>query len=173
MHRVLFPTIVLLLAGTVLVSQTNLSAQTRPAPPKEKSGAASADDRAELLRTVGLLSAAQVYQGYLNIGFLADGMANGNYDAKDAEQVIESILQLLDASDRRLEKVTDLDLTKADREALVHVRKLSGLVRQQGLELKAFWKTGAKEQGDRYEKTRLEAWEGISKLLKLEKKDEK
>ena len=62
-----------------------------------------------------------------------------------------------------------LELTKADREGLEQIRRLSALVRQQGQELQAFWKTGAKERGAKYEKIRLEAWLGLSKLMGLDK----
>ncbi len=174
MRRTLVPAIVVVFVGTVLASTEVLFAQDKPPAVKDnKESVSPKDERAQLLQTVGLLSASQVYQAYLNIGFLADGMANENYEEKDAQQIMASILNLLNATDRQLEKATKLDLSKADREALVQIRKLSGLVRQQGEELQAFWKTGKKEQGDKYEKLRQEAWEGISKLLHLDKTEEK
>ena len=128
------------------------------------------EERVLLLQTVGLLSASQVYQAYLNIGFLADGKANSTYEEKDVRQIMESVSNLLSATDKQLEKVGRLEISRADREGLERVRKLSALVRQQGEELQAFWKTGDKERGAKYEKLRQEAWEGISALLNLEKK---
>lgn len=136
--------------------------------PAAKVGFAGKDERALLQQAVGLLSASQVYQAYLNVGFIADGKAAGYYAEKDAQQILDSVFNLLAASDKHLEKIGNLEITKADREGLTEIRRLSNLVRQQGTELQAFWKTGDKVRGARYEKLRQESWLGISKLLSLD-----
>jgi hypothetical protein len=143
-------------------------AQVKPAPPKEPA-APTKEERAQLLQTVGLLTASQVYQAYLNIGFMADGRASGSYEDKELQQIMESVVNLLDASDKMLDKVARFDIDKADKDGIEHLRKLSGLVRQQAEELQAFWKTGDKKNGEKYDKLRQEAWDGISKLLGLDK----
>jgi hypothetical protein len=125
--------------------------------------------RDQLLETVGVLAASQLYQGYLNIGFVADGKAEGTYEEKDARQILGSILSLLDTLDKQLERVGKLELDKADREGVEQIRKLSGQLHDQGKELQAFWATGNKERGAAYEKIRKESWDGISKLLGLDK----
>ncbi len=128
------------------------------------------EERVLLLQTVGLLSAAQVYQAYLNIGFLADGKANGTYEEKDIQQIMASVSNLLSATDKQLDQFAKVEMSRADRDGMERIRKLSALVRQQGEELQAFWKTGDKERGVKYEKLRQEAWVGISDLLSLDKK---
>jgi len=138
-------------------------------PPTAKVGFVGKDDRAVLQQAIGLLAASQVYQAYLNVGFIADSKATGNYAEKDGQQILDSIFNLLAASDKQLEKVGKLEITKADREGLMEIRRLSNLVRQQGAELQAFWKTGDKDRGARYEELRQESWRGISVLLGLEK----
>jgi len=140
-----------------------LSAQEK-APAKKD----AVSDREVLLETLGALAGAQLYQSYLNIGFIADGKAEGTYEEKDIQQILSSVLTLMEALDKKLDQVGKLDLSKDDREGIAEIRKLSGLLRLQADELQAFWKTGDKARADKYEKTRQQAWEGISKLLGLE-----
>ncbi len=128
---------------------------------------AAAKERQLLLETVGLLTASQVYQGYLNIGLVADGKAAGTYDEKAARQLIESVLGLVDATDKKLELVGKMDIGKEDRIGLYKLRQLNQLLRRQTVVLKEFWSTGKQEYANSYERLRKEAWEGISKQLKL------
>lgn len=126
-------------------------------------------DAEVLLETVGALAGFQLYQSYLNIGFIADGKAEGTYSEEDVIKILDSVLEALDTLDARLQKVEKLDLVdKDDRETIKDVRLISAQLRQQGDELKKFWKGGKKENGDNYEKARKEAWEGIKKMLNLE-----
>jgi hypothetical protein len=159
----------------VLVGFSSLAwvvAQEKSSAVKDKKTTAGADKdgRQTLLEAVGALAGSQLYQTYLNIGFIADGRAEGTYDDGDAVQLLGSVLELLDALDKQLEKVGKLALDEEDRASMVEVRKLSGLLRRQGKELRAFWETDDKKEGDRYDKTRQEAWAGISKLLGIEEK---
>jgi hypothetical protein len=126
-------------------------------------------ERQHLLQTVGLLAASQIYQGYLNVGLVADGKATGSYTEKDAREIISSVVALMEACDKNMEKVAKMELTKNDRESLNKLRQLNQLVRQQAGELQEFWKSGKKENSENYEKLRKEAWEGISKMLGLAK----
>ena len=142
-----------------------LSAQDKSTAPKKE---AVSDKETLLLETLGALAGAQLYQSYLNIGFIADGRAEGTYEEKDIQQILSSVLTLMEALDKKLDQVGKLDLSKDDREGIAEIRKLSGLLRLQADELQAFWKTGDKARADKYEKTRKEAWAGISKLLGLE-----
>lgn len=167
MHRIIAAATVLVLAATTFARADNC--EDKPAPPANKEQDQAQAERAEFLQTVGLLTTAQVYQAYLNVGFVADGKATGAYDEKEAFQILDSVLNLLNASDKQLEKLMKLELSRGDREGLEHLRKLSSLVRQQGEELRGFWKTGDKERSSKYEKLRVEAWDGISKLLGLDK----
>src|SRR5262249_32377339 len=97
------------------------------------------------------------------------GRAEGVYQEKDIQQILNSVLSLMDTLDKQMDKVSKLDLNKEDRDGVAQIRKLSGMLRQQADELQAFWKTGDKERGAKYEKLRKDAWEGISKMLGLDK----
>lgn len=176
-HPIRFAIAGLLLLG-VLAPTVWLCAADKPGTDKDKTPApekreSPTPDKKEdagevLLQTVGTLAGFQLYQSYLNIGFIADGKAEGTYTDKDVVQILDTVLVSLDRLDERLQKVAKLDVTKEDREAIEQIRVISAVLRQQGDELKQFWKSGKKENGDNYEKARQEAWQGISKLLKLE-----
>jgi hypothetical protein len=155
------------LASAVAVLATVLVPGT--VAPQGTKGTPAEMEREHLLQTVGLLAASQVYQGYLNVGLVADGKANGNYPEKDARDIISSVVALMDACDKNLEKVGKMELSKNDQANLAKLRQLNQLVRQQATELQEFWKTGKKENSENYEKLRKEAWEGISKMLGLAK----
>ena len=54
-----------------------------------------------------------------------------------------------------------------DRQALEVLRKVQKKLKDQSEELQAFWKTGEKEHGEKYEAIRKEAWQSIRTLLGL------
>src|SRR4051794_11911775 len=75
------------LASIGLAVTTILSSHTRgesPLPPTK----APSDAVPQLLETVDLLASVQLYQTYLNIGFLADGRAEGTYEDDDAKRIL-------------------------------------------------------------------------------------
>src|SRR5262249_14169806 len=122
-------------------------------------------ERAQLLETVGCLTAAHYFQTYLNIGFIAEGKAKGTYTDSDARKVLDSVLSLLNSTDARLDALARIDLDKDDRERLEQLRAASALLRQQGKELQAYWETGKDENAAKYESLRKNAWATIGKLM--------
>jgi hypothetical protein len=141
-----------------------------PASPDQKqkeSAAHASEERQQLLETVGTLAGFQLYQSYLNIGLIADGKAEGVYSDEDVSTILNSVLELLETLDKRLEANSKLALSDSDQSAIKKLRLLSALLRQEGDELKAFWRTGDKAHSDKYEAARKEAWEGISEVLGL------
>ena len=122
-------------------------------------------ERAQLLETVGYLTAAHYFQTYLNIGFIAEGKAQGTYTDKDARKVLDSVLSLLNSTDAKLEALGKIDLDKDDRERLEQLRAAAALLRQQGKELQAYWETGKDENAAKYESLRKNAWATIGKLM--------
>ncbi|MBO0697733.1 MAG: hypothetical protein J2P46_05025 [Zavarzinella sp.] len=122
-------------------------------------------ERAQLLETVGCLTAAHYFQTYLNIGFIAEGKARGTYTDADARKVLDSVLSILNSTDAKLEALGKIDLDKDDRERLEQLRAASALLRQQGKELQTYWETGKDENAAKYESLRKNAWATISKLL--------
>jgi hypothetical protein len=130
---------------------------------------AASKERQKLLEITGTLAASHYYQTYLNIGFIADGKAEGIYGDKEANKVLDSVLALLMTADKQLEQVAKLDLEKEDRQSLEQMRKISAVLHQQGKELQAYWTTGDQERSAKYESLRKAAWTSISKLLGVEK----
>jgi len=122
-------------------------------------------ERAQLLETIGCLTAAHYFQTYLNIGFIADGKAQGTYTDKDARKVLDSVLSLLNSADGKLEALDKIIVDKGDRERLEQLRAVSALLRQQGKELQTYWDSGKDENAAKYESLRKNAWAAISKLM--------
>jgi hypothetical protein len=137
---------------------------TDPANSRAVETSNSAQERRQLLETVGTLTAAHCYQTYLNIGFIADGKAKGAYTNQDANKVLDSVLSLLNSVDKNLGAVAKIDLDKQDRESLEQMRDLSALLRQQGKELQVYWDSGKEEDATRYDNTRKDSWAAIAKL---------
>ena len=125
-------------------------------------------DRQQLLEAVGSMAASHYYQTYLNIGFLADGKAQGLYGDKEAKRVLDSLMSVHATVDKQLETVAKLDLEKDDQTSVNQMRKLSGLLRDQGKELQAYWETGNRERYANYEDLRRQSWTGVSQLLGLD-----
>lgn len=123
---------------------------------------------ADLLETVGLLAGSQLYQTYLNIGLLADARAEGLYPDRDVKKVLGSVLLPLEKIDRQLEKLEQCHLSASDRAALAELRRISGLLRQQGRALESYWASGAESDGEAYESARQKAWEALRDLLDLD-----
>ena len=134
-------------------------------PKPGAAGPKAAEERGQLLETVGCLTAAHAFQTYLNIGFIADGKSRGIYSDKDARKVLDSVLSLVNATDRKLEALDKVELGRGDRERLEELRAVSALLRQQGKELQAYWDTGKDESAARYESLRQNAWATIVRLM--------
>jgi hypothetical protein len=123
----------------------------------------------QLLEAVGSLAASHFYQTYLNLGFLAEGKAEGLFKEKEARKVLDSLMSLLGTVDKQLDAVAKLDLERDDQTSLEQMRKLSSLLRDQGRELQAFWESGNRDRSDNYEELRQKSWTSISQLLGLDR----
>jgi hypothetical protein len=137
----------------------------KPAAAPNQGGAAKgATERRQLLEVLGALTASHCYQTYLNIGFIADGKANGTYTEKDAYKLLDSVLALVSSVDRKLAALDRIDLDKEDRASLEQMRTLSILLRKQAKDLQTFWDTGKEEDAARYESVRKDSWAALSRL---------
>jgi hypothetical protein len=172
MHRTRYWPIALAAAATTLAGAAALGQPPAAPPPpvEEKKDVPPADDRGQLMETVGLLSGLYLYQSYLNIGLIADGKAEKIYDEKSARSVLGSIVTPLDTVDKQLAKVGKAARTEADRDAVDKLRQIVTLLRQQGRDLTAFWDSASPDDGAKYEATRRDAWKQINALLGLDKK---
>ncbi len=161
--------VILALVAVLVVSSagSGLAAQARE-DKKDKGDDARKARSSPLLEALGTATAANLYQTYLNVGFLADGRAEGVYDDRTAQRLLGSILGLLDAVDKQLTKVGKTELEKKERQALEKIREVYGLIRKQANALQTFWKSGKKADGARYEKLRKEAWQEVKQLLDLQ-----
>jgi hypothetical protein len=118
-----------------------------------------------LLEALGGLTAAHLYQTYLNIGLLADNTESDVYTIAEAKKLLETLTGLLDTVDRQLAKVAEQELRPEDRKALARCRPLVVLLGTQAAELNAYWDTGDKEHTRKFHQAREEAWAGIRELL--------
>jgi hypothetical protein len=145
-----------------------------PLPPKEPPPPAAGRDRS--LEAVGGLSAAHLYQTYLNIGMLADATENDVYTEDDARKLLDTIMAWMDNVDKQLARLLDTSLDADDQKKVLQVRGLTGHLRVQGKELRAYWDTpesdmaGKKDHEMKFHKAREDAWTGIRELLGI--KDE-
>ncbi len=138
-----------------------LAQQPQPQPAKPS------PEVATLTETVGLLAGLQLYQTYLNIGLLADARAEGLYESSELAQLLGSVTIPLEKVDQQLQKVAALKLSKEDVAAVARMRKLAGLLRQQGAALQTFWDRGGEEHGKKYETARQAAWKELEAVLEL------
>jgi hypothetical protein len=169
-RRWVFPCLLATVAVLLLLLGGAAVLRSQPEPAKRAGSAEEAVP--QLLETVGLLGGLQLYQTYLNIGFIADGRTEGLYKDKEIKQLLDSILTPLEKVDQQLEKVSKIAQAKEDQEAVARLRKIAALLRQQGKDLEKFWASNKEADGARYEATRKQAWKEISSLLGLEKEKE-
>jgi hypothetical protein len=144
---------------------------SQPTPPDLPSGkwpaiAATAPvPRDGVLQVLGGLTAAHLYQSYLNIGLLADSQENDLYSAAEATELLTKITAVMDKVDEQLAELARTRLEPEDETALARTRELTALLRRQAQALRTYWATGAKEDSDRYHQTRAQAWAGINEAL--------
>jgi hypothetical protein len=118
-----------------------------------------------LLDSLGGLSAGHLYQGFLNIGLLADGVEHKAYTRTEAEKLLGTVVELMNLVDRHLARLDKAGLDPEDLQAVERVRKLSGALRTQAEALRAYWASGDRAQAERYQALREEAWASLSELL--------
>jgi hypothetical protein len=133
---------------------------------------AAANRDARLIESVGSLCAVQLYQSYLNVGLLADGVEHEAYSKADAAQILSTIVTLSQTVDGQLQKLADSGLDNDDRKALDRVRKASALVRTQAAHLQSFWSSGEKNHIDDYQRLRQQCWQELRSILGLPEEKE-
>ncbi len=146
-----------------------------PAPKETKSPAKSgatitAAQKESFLEALGGLSAAHLYQSYLNIGLLADGVDAKAYTLDEAKGTLAAILNFMDLVEAKLTKLDRAALDADDQEALDRIKTATDLLRVQATALLAYWNAGTKEKADDYHQARKAASAGLNKVLGLEAK---
>ncbi len=137
-------------------------------PPQQAAPPTAPDPEPAPLEAVGVLTGVHLYQTHLSIGLLADAAESDVYTTEDADKLLEGITGMMDTVAKELALIPDDSLKPADRQALLKVKDLTGLLRTQAAELRAYWNTGEKEHADNYHKARNQAWEGVKELLNIE-----
>ena len=120
-----------------------------------------------LLETLGGLSAAHLYQSYLNIGLLADAVDNKTYTQAQALEMLTTVVGLMNTVDKQLDRLAKNDLSADDKRDVERIRSISALLRVQVVALRAYWSTGSAQQAVRYHEARDKAWQGLSEVLGL------
>jgi len=127
-----------------------------PRPPGERT-----------LEALGGLSASHLYQSYLNIGMLADAVEHGTYTQSQAQEMLTTVVGLMDVVDRQLDRLVKTELGVEDKRDVERIRVLSALLRVQVAALRAYWRTHDAAQAARYHEAREKSWKGLSDVLGL------
>jgi hypothetical protein len=144
-------------------SEKSPGAGTTPATDDDAGAPPLADD--PLLDVLGGLSGAHLYQSYLNIGFLHDGIEGELYTLQQARGWLASVDRTLEAVDQQMERIPAARLEPAERKRVARVRALAALLRTQVRELRLYWENDEEEHKQRYHKAREESWAGIQALV--------
>ncbi|MSQ94981.1 MAG: hypothetical protein EXR98_10560 [Gemmataceae bacterium] len=140
----------------------------------EASGAAPADQPASplakerYLEALGSLTAAHLYQTFLNIGLLADAVENDQMEIAEAEKTLANLTRFMTLVETQLDQVASTDLDPSDRKALDSIRKHTESLRAQAAALREYWTTGDLDDAVAFHDARTQAWSGISAMLGLE-----
>jgi hypothetical protein len=140
------------------------------APAKPAGVVTSPAQREAFLEALGGLSAAHLYQTYLNIGLLADGVESKAYTLDEAKSTLATVLDFMDQVEGKLTKLDRGGLEADDLEALDRIKATTNLLRLQAKTLLAFWTTSTQEQADQYQQARKAALAGLNKVLGLDSK---
>ena len=129
--------------------------------------------RDRTLYALGDLLGTHLYQSYLNIGFLHDIADEDVYTPAEARNLLITVLSLMDSVDKQLARLPEAALDPDNAKDLARFRQIMVQLRGQARELRALWDTpeadeaGRKERKARFQKIRVEAWEGIKELLDI------
>jgi len=123
----------------------------------------------QLIATIGVLSAGHLYQSYLNIGLLADGVAKGGHAVDQANPLLDSILSVIETYDRELTRCSSARLADEDRQTMNRLKQANLKLLAQGQALKKYWAQEdvrlAEKQLEAYEASRVAAWQAVREIL--------
>jgi hypothetical protein len=125
--------------------------------------------KTDFLEALGSLSATHLYQSHLNIGLLADAVESGTYTSAEAEESLKPVLDMMKLVETRLTSVARSELDAEDRRSIQQIQAVSALLRLQADALRAYWATGEKQQADDFQQARQASWQGVSKVMGLDR----
>jgi hypothetical protein len=117
------------------------------------------------LETVGSLSAGHLYQSFLNIGLLADGVENETYTPEQAEKMLRTVLRLIDLQDHQLFMLKEAGLDAEDAQTADRIRSVADALRSLANTLQAYWETGDEADLQQYLAEREDVRAGLLDLL--------
>jgi len=117
------------------------------------------------LYAVGSLSAGNLYLSYLVLGTVADGYAQGLYDATVATSIVsETIFLNSNAQTSLVELLEQGNLSDEDLGVIANINRVYDLLTNQGEALIRFI-SDPEDTGDLFQQNREAAWVEISSLL--------
>ena len=157
---------------TPAASQLTFDAQTAAAPPMKQSAPTSTAtepaSRGVTLEALGGLSAANLYQSYLTVGLLADGMQNNAFTVDGATNTLKIVTSCIALVDTKLARLDRLNLEPDDLASLRQIKAVTALMRIQTQALEMYWSTGKADHAEAYQRARKATWTGLSKILGVE-----
>jgi hypothetical protein len=125
--------------------------------------------RTDFLEALGSLSATHLYQTHLNIGLLADGVESETYSVEEAEKNLKSVVEMMETVEAQQARLAKSGLEPDDLDSMRQIQAVSAMLHLQIDALRAYWKTEEVEQADQYHLARKATWQGLSKVLGMEK----
>lgn len=125
--------------------------------------------KANFLEALGGLSATHLYQSHLNIGLLADGVESETYTIEDAEKNLKSVVELMKHVEAQHARLVKSGLDSDDQDSIRQIQAVSAMLHLQIDSLRAYWATEDVEQANQYHLARKASWQGLTKVLGLEK----
>jgi hypothetical protein len=163
--------LVLLLTGG-WVGGTALFAPQGSAPAARgdgPNGAQEGDEPGEIpdavLASLGGLIGANLHQGYLNIGIVADAVEGKLYSADEGRALLAAVAALLQATEEQIDKLPAATLQPDDRRHLELFRAALAPLKTQVAELRLYWATTSKDHAGRYQKARDDAQAALEALV--------
>ncbi len=161
------------------VDETPQILATSPAPtpttaPVMSAKPQAADDRpkaqkAFFLEALGGLSVAHLYQSHLNIGLLADGVESETYTIEEAERNLKSVVELMKHIETQHVKLMKSGLDREDQDSIREIQVVTKMLHLQIDALRAYWANEDVALANQYHLARKTSWEGLTKVLGLDK----
>jgi|GEM_PF-3098912 hypothetical protein len=128
--------------------------------------AAPADEGDQYRRTIGLLSAAYLFQTFTVIGAVGDGFAKKAYTEEKARGLLSVSLKLTISVADAFEAMKKMKLPATDRKAVIELNEVAELLVVEAKALSAYIRSEDKSDFRKYNKARKNVWDRLSKLLK-------
>ena len=129
------------------------------------------DEVITLVEAVQTLAGQQLYQTYQTLDTIIEFRFFGVRDASELARMIASAVESATEAERQLGRVAGLKgLSKEDAVAIARLKKIAGLLREQGTSLQVFLDTGVAYHWKQSEAARKAAWKELEEALELNPK---